>query len=80
MFLFAGTTLGFANNTESTNILTVNNNVAEITAVNYSEDGEKCTVTATYDNGNGNYGTITVTASTCMKAAAFITSMLAAGE
>ncbi|WP_185208414.1 hypothetical protein [Chryseobacterium sp. C3] len=80
MFLLAGTTFGFANSTESINILDVKGKECKITSIKYSEDGQKCTVTASYNNGNGNYGTITVTASTCAKAAMIITTMLAQGE
>lgn len=84
-FLIAGTTFAFASTTENitdiNKVITINNGKEyKITTINYSEDGEKCTLSASYNDGNGNYGTITVTAATCTRAAMIISNMLAQGE
>ncbi|WP_066440866.1 hypothetical protein [Chryseobacterium sp. CCH4-E10] len=85
MFLLAGTTFGFANNTTTTP--TVNKASSEkvsvigktytIKSVTYDDNG-KCTVKASFNNGSSS-GTITVTADTCAKAAAAISAMLQLG-
>jgi len=76
-FSFANTAVPSVNKT----LLEKSANVKKITIVSITyDDNYKCIVKASYSDTNGNSGNITVTATTCQKAAQAIAAILGANN